>query len=494
MSNRNQVDLKAIARNVMFDRGFEIEFSYEVKQQVSSAPEQITNLSEYKDLTALLWSSIDNDDSKDLDQIEYSEKILGGTRIYVGIADVVSLVPKNSPVDQHAKHNTTSVYTGVETFPMLPERFSTELTSLNEGATRLAFVVEMDISDHAEVIKYNVYRALVLNKAQLTYNGVSAWLDKTPPPYSEVTTRILEKINQNSKLQEQIIQQEELTQVLRKKRFENGALDFQTLELTPSISDDGRIDLQSKVQNRASHIIEEFMIASNQVVDAYLESKSIPHLQRVVRTPKNWSRMVELAAQDGGELPPNPDGKALQKFLADRKIADPDHFADLSLAMIKLLGRGEYVVKRSALEGLGHFGLAATNYSHTTAPNRRYPDLITQRLLESAISYSPAPYSDSELEGLAVQCTTKEDDANKAERRVKKSIAAVALSSSIGKIFDGLITGMSDKGTFVRVSSPPVEGKIDGSTKGLDVGDRVTVRLSRTDPYKGFIDFVIVRE
>jgi VacB/RNase II family 3'-5' exoribonuclease len=406
---------------------------------------------------------------------------------------VDALVAKNSAIDQAAQHNTTSLYTGVRTFSLFPEKLSTDLTSLVEGQKRQAMVIELLIAADGRVMESTVYQAIVKNQAQLTYSAVAAWLDNQPGDGSPVTQRMMEKIRANPALQDQLRKQDVLAQVLRKKRIEAGALTFETVELRPTLLPDGRWELRSGVPNHATQLIEDFMIAANQATVAFLQSKNFSSLRRVVRTPKNWPRIVTLAGQHGVTLPAVPEAKPLEDFLSQQRQKDPDHFPDLSLSVIKLLGRGEYVVAASSGEAPGHFALAIEGYSHSTAPNRRYPDVITQRLLKAAISGRKAPYSIDELTALAQHCTQKEDDANKAERSVHKSISAVAMTSQVGQTFEGFITGSSDKGVWVRLVKPPVEGKIEGNAKGLAVGDHVTVKLISTDPVHGYIDFNVLR-
>jgi len=487
------VNLEQIARQVMKSYDFLTDVPPQVLAETQTSKEPAFEKLNVRDLSAWLWSSIDNDDSKDLDQIEYAQKDPKGLRVFVGIANVDYFVPQGSPTDAMAQHNTTSLYTGIRTFPMLPERLSTNLSSLAEGQKRLAIVIEMVINSENRVETSSVYPAIVQNHAQLTYNAVSVWLGDTPAHTveSEVTTRMLAKITSSPQLQEQLRLQDSAAQGLRLKRHEAGALSFASTELRPEISPDGKIELKPSPLNRATQLIEDFMIAANQATAAFLESKGFPTIRRIVRTPKRWDRIVALAADHGGRLPATPDSKALENFLVEQDRKDPDHFPDLSLAIIKLLGRGEYLVKAPGQEAPGHFGLAVENYSHSTAPNRRYPDLLTQRLLLAAGQRKTSPYPFEELQKLAQHCTQKEDDANKAERSVQKSIAAVALSPRIGESFDAFITGVSEKGVWARLLHPPVEGKVQGKTDGLDVGDQVTVRLIGTNPEKGFIDFQV---
>ena len=487
-------DLKTTAELAMKARGFLVRFPEEVHEQIQKEHEPPFESLRIRDLSSWLWSSIDNDDSRDLDQIEYAVREGSGTRIYVGIADVDWFVPIHSPLDRAAAQNTTSVYTGVETFMMLPPALSTDLSSLNENAKRLAMVAELLISEDGAVTDATVYPAIVQNKAQLTYNAVAAWLDGTNGiGATEAGRQTLAKIEKSPELQAQLKLQDATAQSLRIRRHEAGALSFQTTELHPVMSPEGSVmDLATRQQNRASYIIEDFMIASNQATAGFLDAKGFPSIRRVVQVPSRWERIVALAASLGGNLPGEPDGKSLEEFLQAQLKSNPEHFADLSLAIIKLLGRGEYLVKMPGEVAPGHFGLAVHNYSHSTAPNRRYPDLITQRLLKAAIEGKKNPYSPSELVDLARHCTEKEDDANKVERFVRKCAAATLLASRIGQRFNAVVSGVSRDGTWVRLSAPPVEGKLADPPRHLDVGDSVRVQLVSTNPEKGFIDFEMV--
>jgi len=488
------VDLRSIAKQAMLDRGFLIQVPDEAQAQLKSEKEPAFETLKLPDLTSWMWSSIDNDDSRDLDQIEYAKKEDAGTRIYIGIADVDWFVPLNTALDQAAQHNTTSVYTGIMTFSMLPERLSTDLSSLNENVKRLAMVTEMLVGVDGTILESSVYPAVVQNHAQLTYNAVAAWLDGKKdllePAASDVTARVLDKIVHNNELADQLRLQNEVAEQLRERRHLAGALSLETSELQPILSPEGHvIDLDVRRPNRASLIIEDLMVAANQVTASLLEQKNFPSIQRVVKDPERWDRIVTLARTLGGNLPPEPDAKSLEGFLKQQRRVNPDHFQDLSLSIIKLLGRGEYELKSPGTASPGHFGLAVQHYSHSTAPNRRFPDLLTQRLLKGALAGKGTGYGIGELQSLAERCTQKEDDANKVERLVRKCIAATVMRSHLGEKFTAIVTGASDKGTWVRVSAPPVEGKLNGAVRGLEVGDRVEVELHSVDPYQGFIDF-----
>jgi exoribonuclease-2 len=490
----NHPSLRQIAEDAMRARGFLIHSSLEAQEQLNAETEPRMESLGIRDLSSWLWSSIDNDDSRDLDQIEYAKKEANGTRIYIGVADVDWFVPKASPLDRAAAQNTTSVYTGVETFPMLPVRLSTDLSSLNEGVKRLAIVIEMLVTDDGAPAESSVYPAIVQNKAQLTYNAVAEWLEAQGAlpvvQRSEAGAATLRKIEQNKDLQTQLRMQDETAQRLRERRHEAGALTLQTTELQPIMSAEGAvIDLEARRHNRASVLIEDFMIAANEVTSRFLETRGAPSIRRVVQNPERWDRIVTLAASLGGDLPPEPDSKSLEEFLKQQQRANPAHFEDLSLAVIKLLGRGEYTLKLPGEDAPGHFGLAVQNYSHSTAPNRRYPDLLTQRLLKAAFAGKASPYPADELRALAKHCTDKENDANKLERLVKKCAAATILISHIGETFAAVVSGVSAAGTWVRLSHPPVEGKLIHVPGRLDVGHKLQVRLTFVDPEKGFIDF-----
>jgi exoribonuclease-2 len=462
----------------MIDYGLEPELSTEAAAEVRRLGE--APVAGLRDLTHLPWSSIDNDESRDLDQLEVVIEEASGVRLLVAIADVDSLVAKGSAVDDHARTNTTSVYTTARIFPMLPEPLSTDRTSLNAGENRPAIVVDMLVSTDGSLGASDVYHAGVRNKAKLAYREVAAWLEGAGPPPAAAAS---------AEIQRQIGIQSEVAVRLRARRQEMGALDFDRTELKP-IMDDGRVkELRAESPNRARDMIESFMVAVNGVTARFLTSHGWATIRRVVKAPARWPRILDIAAAHGTTLPVEPDARALEQFLVSRREADPAGFADLSLSVLKLLGRGEYLAVGPGGDEGEHFALAESNYTHSTAPNRRFPDLITQRLVKAALEKARAPYSLSELGTLAAHCTKQEDAANKVERRVRKSAAALWLSDRVGQEFDAVVTGASAKGTWVRLDRPPVEGKLERGAEGLDVGDRVRVRLVHTDAEKGFVDF-----
>jgi exoribonuclease-2 len=483
---RHRADLKAIARRAMIDRGLLPDFSDAVKGEVGRIKSHaVENDPKIRDLRGLLWASIDNDDSEDLDQLTVAEPLSGGAvKILVAIADVDAIVKKETAIDGHAEYNTTSVYTAAQIFSMLPETLSTDLTSLRQGEERLAMIVESVIGEDSSIAQWDLYRAVVCNRAKLTYNGVGAWLEgRGPAP---------EPIAALPGLDQQIRIQDEVARRLKNLRVQCGALELETIEARPVFKGDSLSELEMERTNQAKELIENFMIVTNEVTARYLEARRFPSLRRVLRSPERWTRIVELASSLGRHLPPEPDSGALEEFLSKQKKADPIRFPDLSLSVVKLMGSGEYAVDLPGDPSPGHFGLAVKDYTHSTAPNRRFPDLITQRLLKAAMAERPVPYSNDELTGLAQHCTQKEDDANKVERLVRKSAAALLLESSIGQRFDAIVTGASEKGTWVRLFHPPVEGKLMRGFEGLDVGDRVRVELIGTDVERGFIDFARV--
>jgi VacB/RNase II family 3'-5' exoribonuclease len=478
------INLQAIALQVMAAHGFQPDFPPEAQKQladISAHPPKLVPSDNVQDLRSLLWSSIDNDTSKDLDQIEVAERLPNGdVKVMVGIADVDAFVPKDSPIDQHAERETTSVYTGVTIFPMLPNELSTGASSLLPDVDRPAVVTEFVVNASGALGSSNVYRAIVRNKAQLTYNGVGAWLEGSAPAPPKVAA--------SAELQAQLKLQDEVAQALKKLRFEHGALSLDTSEIVPLLYDGQVVDVVKATKNRATDLIEDFMVAANGVVARLLEKVS--SLRRIVRTPAHWDGIVRLAAEQGEKLPSTPDSKALNDFLIKRKAADPDHFADLSLAVIKLVGPGEYILERPGDSPEGHFGLAVQDYTHSTAPNRRFPDVVTQRLIKASLDGKPGPYSDNDLAAIALNCTEKGDAARKVEREMSKRLSAQAMSHHVGETFDAMVTGTTPKGTFVRVLQPHMEGLLTQGGQGLHVGDKLRATLTRTDVQQGFIDFV----
>ena len=482
---RQREMLRAIARQAMRDYGLQPDFGPDVMSELDrlqAGPGDGRPASGARDLRDLPWCSIDNDDSLDLDQLSVSQPAgRGATRILVAIADVDTLVRAGGAIDRHARHNTTSVYTPAIIFPMLPEPLSTDLTSLAPGEDRHAVVVDMVVGEGGDVQEAEVYRALVRNHAKLAYNSIAAWLDgeaAAPPALALVPG-----------LDEQLRVQDRVAQALRQSRQDRGALEFQTIEARPVFAGDAIQDLRAEGDNRARDLIEDFMLAANGATARLLEARAFPSIRRIVRSPERWDRIETLAASLGDRLPADPDAHALAAFLARRRAADPARFPDLSLSVIKLMGAGEYVVERVGEDGPGHFGLAVKDYTHSTAPNRRYPDLVTQRLLKAALNGGGVPYSEAQLDELAEYCTDMEDEAHKVERRVKKAAAALLLESRVGEVFDAIVTGAARKGTWVRLLRPPVEGRLERGFEGVDVGDRLRVRLIHTDASKGFIDF-----
>ena len=483
---RTRSDLQAIARRAMRERGLEPDFSPTVLAETGAITKPAEDRDPaIRDLRGLLWASIDNDDSRDLDQLSVAEPAGGdAVTILVAVADVDAVVGKGSAIDGHAQTNTTSVYTAAEVFPMLPEKLSTDLTSLGEGGERLAVVVEMTVGADGAATGGDVYRARVVNHAKLAYDAVAAWLDGAAPAPPRVAAV--------PGLDAQLRLQDRVAQAMKALRHHRGALSLETLEPRAVFDGDVLTDLRPDEANRARELIEDFMIAANGVTAKFLEARGFPALRRVLRAPERWERIVALAADLGERLPGAPNARALEAFLAARRRADPARFPDLSLSVVKLLGSGEYVLDPPGGAPHGHFGLAVRDYTHATAPNRRFPDLITQRLLKAALATQPAPYTDAELAALARHCTEAEDNAAKVERQVRKSAAALLLASRIGERFDAIVTGAGDKGTWVRVLTPPVEGKVVRGVEGLDVADRVRVELVRTDVERGFIDFARV--
>ncbi len=467
----------------MLDRGLLPDFSARVCAEIDAITGAASDTTpSVKDTRSLLWASIDNDDSLDLDQLSVAVPMAGGAaRILVAVADVDAIVKEGFAIDGHARSNTTSVYTAAEIFPMLPEKLSTDLTSLAEGKERLAIVVDMTVNAEGLVGESDIYRAVVANRAKLAYNSVAAWLDGTAPAPPRVSAV--------PGLDRQIRIQDRIAQAMKRFRHQNGALSLETVEARPVFDGDALVDLRADRKNRATELIEDFMIGANGVTARYLERKGFPSLRRVLRSPERWERIVELAKALGERLPSLADARALEEFLEKRRLADPASFPDLSLSVVKLLGRGEYMLEVPGQKAKGHFGLAVKDYTHSTAPNRRFPDLVTQRLLKAALAERPVPYSNDDLAELARHCTEQEDNATKVERQVRKSAAALLLQSRIGERFDAIVTGASPKGTWVRIVDPAAEGKVVEGYRGLDVGERVRVKLVDTDVERGFVDF-----
>lgn len=484
-------DLRVIARQAMLEAGFAPDVPPAASAEAAALDQAqiVAQAGKVRDLRGLLWSSIDNADSRDLDQVEFAEQLpTGEIRLLIGIADVDAFVPAGSVIDRHAATNATSVYTGVVTFPMLPERLSTDLTSLIAGADRLAIVVEFvvdapaaDSSHSGEPRASDIYRALVHNHAKLDYATTGAWLEDrggAPPELAAIPG-----------LEAQLRLQDRAAEWLRALRRRNGALDLETIEASLVAADGVVLDLTVQHKNRARYLIESLMIAANSVIVTFLEDRGVPAIERVVRTPARWPRIVELAAMFGEQLPATPDSRALSDFMERRKQADLAHFPDLSLAVVKLLGAGEYTLVLPGQDDASHFGLAAQDYTHATAPNRRYADLATQRLLKATLAKLPVPYTNAELAASAERCNERDRAAKKVERRMRKTAAVALMAGRIGEIFDAIVTGAADKGTFVRLLAPPVEGRVVRGEQSLDVGDQTRVRLVATDAAKGFIDF-----
>ncbi|MEO8080724.1 MAG: RNB domain-containing ribonuclease [Caldimonas sp.] len=483
---RRRIDLVRIATEVMSERGLEPEFAAAVQQQLSSITGPASDAdARIRDLTALLWCSLDNDDSLDLDQLTVCELLAdGAVKILVAVSDVDALVKKGSAIDEHARINTTSVYTSARVFPMLPVRLSTDLTSLNPGQDRLAVVTEMTVAADASITHSTLYRATVRNQAKLAYDAVAAWIDGDGG--------LPEAARAVPGLELQLRTQDEVAQRLRANRQAQGALEFETFQPRAVFEGERVVDIRQQVQNRARQLIEELMIATNECTARFLASGGAASLRRVVRSPERWLRIVEVAKKFGESLPKEPDSLALAQFLVRRRKADPLRFPDLSLVIVKLMGRGEYVVEHPDGTPIGHFGLALRDYTHSTAPNRRFPDLITSRMLKGMLAGTQPPYSFAELEALAQHCTQQEDAAQKVERRVRKSEAALLLESHVGQQFDAIVTGRSVSDTWVRIFTPPVEGKLVARVPELQVGQRIRVELVSTNVERGFIDFVVV--
>jgi VacB/RNase II family 3'-5' exoribonuclease len=487
--HRKQLDLYAIARKTLIDAGFEPDFSQAALSEARTASAQAQQLvaeAGVKDMRDLLWSSIDNETSRDLDQVEYAETLPSGDiRLLIGIADVDALVSKGTAIDKHAEQNCTSIYTGVKTFAMLPEELSTDLTSLVANEDRRAIVTEMIVASDGVVKVTDIYPANVRNRAKLSYEVIGDWLEgKSEPP--KVVTSV-------PGLEQQVKLQHDTAQNLGELRKKHGAIELGTIQSTPVVDDSGRVvELAVTEQNAARDLIANFMIGANVAMAKFMEEKGGPSLRRVVRTPRYWPRIVEIAAEAGEQLPATPNSRALAEFLEGRKAADPVHFPDLSLAIVKSLGPGEYEMQMPGEEGEGHFGLAVDDYTHSTAPNRRYADLVTQRLVKAAIANQPPTYDGNQLQAIAQRCTEREDAARKVQRKMRKVAAALLLRNQIGQTFDAIVTGASEKGTYARILHPPVDGRVEQGEQGLRVGEKTRVRLLSTDPERGFIDFARV--
>lgn len=482
--NNDASDLRVIAHRAMVERGLEPDFPPDALQQLNGieGPARETETA-MRDLRQLPWCSIDNDNSKDLDQLTVAERLPAGrAKVLVAIADVDAVVNAESAIDRHAKTNTTSVYTAATIFPMLPEKLSTDLTSLSEGEDRLALVIEMVVAADGSVQESDVYRALVKNYAKLAYRSVAAWLDGKD--------KMPEKVSKTKGLGDQLRMQEQIAHAMKEVRYQHGALELETIEPEAVLREGRVVDLRVEKKNRAQEMIEDFMIAANGVSAQFLRKHGVPALRRVVRAPERWAAIRKVAGGCGENLPTDPDSKALAAFLAKRRQADPLRFPDLSLTIVKLLGAGEYVLQLPGQESAGHFGLAVRDYNHSTAPNRRFPDLITQRLLKPVLTGGKIPYSTTELGSLATHCTEQDDAARKVERQVRKPAAAQLLSGRIGQTFDALVTGASDKGTWVRLLTPPAEGMLVKGQQGVEVGQQIKVQLTGLNVERGFIDFV----
>jgi exoribonuclease-2 len=475
--------LHRLASEAMRERGFEPEFSAAALAAAAALPDAPPEAGgEVRDARELPWCSIDNDDSRDLDQLTAAQPLAEGrVKILVAIADVSATVAAGSELDRHARVNTTSVYTPPRVFAMLPERLSTDLTSLNPDGDRLAIVAEAELSADGDVDGSAVYRAVVRNHAQLAYPSLGAWLQNEGPLPRAAAA--VPGLADNLRLQDRAAQS------IEGYRREQGALQFAPIEVKAVLEGDSVGSLRQESPNRARELIENFMIVANGVIAGFLADHDLPVLRRVVRSPERWERIHGIAEEFGAQLPGEPDARALQGFLTARRVADPLRFPDLSLSIIKLLGRGEYVASFPGQSSAGHFGLAVSDYTHSTAPNRRYPDLVTQRLVRAGLERRRSPFERQELEDLARHCTEKENDAQKVERQLIKSAAALLLADRRGQKFDGVVTGAGDKGTWVRIFDPPVEGRVERGASGLDVGDKVQVKLLSTNPVRGYIDF-----
>jgi exoribonuclease II len=476
-------DLHRIAVEAMRSRGLLPAFTPQAVQEAEAARGSGSERNgDVRDLRGLPWFSIDNDDTLDLDQLSVAQPLgEGRARLLVAVADVDAMVRPGGAVDEHAGVNTTSVYTAAGVFPMIPEVLSTDLTSLHEGQERMAVVVDMLVDAEGQVGEADIYRAAVLNRAKLTYNRVAAWLDEGGPP--PVQSKALPELEHQLRLHDVVATK------LRARRQQRGALTMTTVAARPVFENGRLVDLRPDAKNRAKDLIADLMIAANSAAARFLAQKGFPSLRRLLQPPRRWDRIVTLAASHGVQLPGTPDAPALEAFLSSQRAADPASFADLSLAVVKLLGSGEYAATTAGASGFVHFGLAANDYAHSTAPNRRFPDLVTQRLLKAAIAGEPPPYSSEALTAIAQHCTVQEANANKVERQVLKAAGAFLLGPRIGETFDAIVTGAAAKGTFVRISRPLLEGRVVRGFEGLDVGDTLRVRLVAVDAEQGYIDF-----
>ena len=502
-------DLARAALDEMHEAGFVPEFGAGVAEQVTAIEQKLAVLKPeagVEDLRALGWSSIDNDTSRDLDQIEVAERVAGGVRLRVAIGDVAAAVEQGSPIDKHAQAQTQTIYTAVKNFPMLPLELSTGVTSLNENGDRLAVMMSFTVGPDGEMLEETVSRAVVRNRAQLAYSRVGPWLEKTAAGVKDDDVMALrsDSAREHDEAQldsgtlaagwlvEQLKLQDEAAQALHAARVKNGALEFHKSEADPVVVDGRVIDVHEAIQNRAMNLIEDLMVAANGVMARALRKGGRSGLQRVVVVPKRWDRIVSLAKEHGTDLPVNPDSVALNNFLEEQRRTDSIHYPDLAVAVIKLMGPGEYMLAKPDDDPTGHFGLAARDYTHSTAPNRRFPDMVTQRVLHAMMTNAPAPYGDADLSAIALHCNESDKALRKIERDMQKRVAAVAMASKIGQVFNGVVTGASDKGVYVRVISPPFEGRVIQGEDGLDVGDKVSVKLIHTDPARAFIDFAKV--
>jgi exoribonuclease-2 len=513
-TNGHPFDLAQAALDEMHAAGFKPEFGPGVAEQMAAITAKYADLRPtpgIEDLRELGWSSIDNDTSRDLDQIEVADRVAaGGIRLRVAIGDVSAAVEKDTPIDDHAKAQTQTIYTAVKNFPMLPLELSTGLTSLNECADRLAVMMTFTVGADGALTDEKVSLAMVRNRAQLAYSRVGPWLENTAA--GAVDDDVLSLRSDSARehqadaslsgaaagslspgwLVEQLKLQDEAAQALHAARVKNGALEFHKSEADPVVVDGRVIDIGEATQNRAMNLIEDLMVAVNGVMARALRHGGRSGLQRVVVVPARWDRIVALADQHGTTLPANPDSVALNNFLEAQRKSDSVHYPDLAVAVIKLMGPGQYMLMRPDDDPTGHFGLAARDYTHSTAPNRRFPDLVTQRVLHAMMTNAPAPYSDEELNAIAMHCNDADKSLRKIERDMQKRVAAVAMAHRIGEVFAGVVTGATDKGTYVRVIRPPFEGRVIQGEDGLDVGDKVNVKLLHTDPARAFIDLAKV--